>query len=332
VRLRTFLAIVFGAALAAGPATVAWSVTTARDSVVGIKDARETALVRRTIGPADPVAFVMPGDYRSPDFSQISRYGEQYVHTPYLGLVLLALGCAALARDGRRAWPWALAALLGALLACGPVLARFGAPVILARRLAVPLPWFLVEELPGLRGLTLLWRLAQLPALCLAVLAALAVRDRPRGAWAAIALVLLEVRGASPARGLPFHADATPSPVLAALRGAPEGAVMNFPVTGGMAVLWEQTVHRHPLAGSLNFPNNPAARKVWKVMLAHRGDPPDAFRAAVGEAARREGIRYLLVHLDPWARPDMHDDAVRAVKAAFPPLAEADGLRVYPLW
>ena len=80
---------------------------------------------------------------------------------------------------------------------------------------------------------------------------------------------------------------------------APEGAVMNFPVTGGMAVLWEQTVHGHPLAGSLNFPNNPAARRVWKVMLAHRGDPPEAFRAAVGEAARREGIRYLLVHLDP---------------------------------
>ena len=144
--------------------------------------------------------------------------------------------------------------------------------------------------------------------------------------------MLLEVRLLSPARGLPMHADATPSSVLAALAAAPEGAVMNFPVTGGMAVLWEQTVHGHPLAGSLNFPNNPAARKVWKVMLAHRGDPPDAFRAAVGEAARREGIRYLLVHLDPWARPDMHDDAVRAVKAAVEPLAEADGLRVYPLW
>ena len=331
-RVRLLLAMGLGLALAAGPATLAWTVTTARDSVVGIKDARETALVRRTIGPADPVAFVMPGDYRSPDFAQISRYGEQYVHTPYLGLVLLALGFAALWRDGRRAWPWVLAATIGALLACGPVLLRFGAPLILARRLAVPLPWFLIEEWPGLRGLTLLWRLAQLPALCLSVLAALALRDRPRGAWIALALVLAEVRWASPARGLPMHADATPSPVLAALAAAPGGAVMNFPVTGGMAVLWEQTVHGHPLAGSLNFPNNPAARKVWKVMLAHRGDPPEAFRAAVGEAARREGIRYLLVHLDPWARPDMHDDAVRAVKAAVEPIAEADGLRVYPLW
>jgi hypothetical protein len=330
------LALLVGLALAAGPATLAWTVTTARDSVVGIKDARETALVRRTIGPADPVAFLAPGDFRSPDFSQISRYGEQYVHTPYLGWTLLFLGGVALARRPRVSAPWIAAGLLGALLACGPVIVRFGAPLILARKLAVPMPWFLVEDLPGLRGLTLLWRLAQLPALALAVLAPLALPEQGRlsgkAGWGVIALVLLEVRALSPARSLPFHADATPSPVLHALAAAPSGAVMSFPVTGGMAVLWEQTVHGHPLAGSLNFPNNLASRRVWKSMLASRQETPERFRARVEEAARREGIRYLLVHLDPWARPDMHDDALRALKAAYPASATAEGLRLYTLW
>lgn len=328
------LALLIGVALSAGPAALAWRTTTAADSVVGIKNPHELAMVRRTIGPADPIAFVMPGDYRSPDFAQISRYGEQFVHTPYLGAVLLLLSGVALATraEVRGRGALATAGLIAAVLACGPVLVHDAGPVILARRLAVPLPWFLVEELPGLRGLTLLWRLGQLPALVVAVLAAVATLRMGRAGWLVLPAVLLEVRLASPARGLPAHADATPSVVLDVLAEAPEGAVMTYPVTGGMNFLWEQTVHGHPLASSLNFPNNPASRRVWKAMLAAQNVQPDAFRATVAEAARAEDIRYLLVHLDPWARPDLHDEAVRAVKAAYTPVAEADGLRLYSLW
>ena len=336
LRTRASLAaaLVLGLGLAAGPLLAAQHYSTVEGNVVGIKDTRELATVRRSIGPADPVAFVMPGDYRSPDFRDLSRYGEQYVHTPYLGL--LALGAAAWGLRRRTTWPLAAAGVLGAALACGPVLARFGAPVIFARHLAVPLPWFLVEDLPGFSGLSLLWRLGQLSALVVAVLAGVSLADaRLRGrpvALAALPLLLLETRLVSPARDLPFHADATPPAALETLAEAPPGGVMTFPVSGGQRVLWEQTVHGKPLAASLNFPNNRASMQVWKTMLAQEHAAPDLFVRAVGAAARKEKVRYLVVHHDPWARPDMHDAAVRAVKGAFPVYAGTHDVKVYQLW
>jgi hypothetical protein len=307
-------------------ATARWA--SEADSVVGIKSAKELATVRRTIGPADPVAFLMPGDYRSPDFRELSRYGEEYVHSPYLGWTLVVLALAGLRRpSGSGRW-WA-AGLIGAGLACGPVLARFGSPVVLDGNLAIPLPYLLLEPLPLFGSLSLLWRLAQLPAIALAVLA-----DRSAGRLGSplAAVALLETTLLSPmAGGLP-HADGVPSPPIVALATLPEGAVMNFPVVGGRGYLYEQTIHHHPLTGGLNFPNNAASRRVWKAILDADRDDAAAVAAAATEAARTTGVRYLVVHLDPMARPDLHDAAVRAIKAAFPPAAEGGGVRVYALW
>jgi hypothetical protein len=117
-----------------------------------------------------------------------------------------------------------------------------------------------------------------------------------------------------------------------ALAGEPDGAVMNFPVVGGRAYLYEQTVHHKVLTGGLNFPNNNASRRVWKEALANVDAAPAALAAAVTRAARAEGVRYLVVHQDPMARPDMHDTAVRALADAFAPIAEGDGMRVYRFW
>ncbi len=44
------------------------------------------------------------------------------------------------------------------------------------------------------------------------------------------------------------------------------------------------------------------------------------------------GIRYVVVHIDPMARPDMHDEAVRELSDVFPAASEADGVRVHQLW
>lgn len=322
------LAAAVALALAVPWGLAAREVTTAPDSVVGIKDPRQLATVRRTIGPADPVGFVHPGDYRSPDFRELARYGEDYRHVHYLGWALLL---AALAGGrGRDARAWWVAVGLGVILAMGPVLARFGAPVILPGRRGIPLPYLLLESLPGFRDLSLVYRLAWLAVVALAALAARASPDRLRRLLPV--LFLVETRLVSPAAALPDHADARPAAPLLALRDAPPGAVMNFPVTGGRAYLYEQAVHGQPLAATLNFPSSRAAREVWDAALDHLGDADSAFVAAVTAEARRQGVRYLVLHEDPLARPDQHDPAARRLAARFRTLAEGEGLRVVALW
>lgn len=331
VFLGLFGALTLGAALAAPVAWVARSLATAEDNVVGIKTDKEIATVRRTIGPADPVGFFMPGDFRSPDFRELSRYGEEYIHCHYLGWVTLLAAMAALRRRERTGAWWA-AALLGAVLACGPVLAQEGGPVILPGNLAVPLPWFVIERLPGFSSLSLLWRLSQLPVLALAVLAGRAAGGNRPIALGVAGLALVETLFVSPMAGQRETTDARLPAAIVGLAAEPDGALMNFPVAGGRAYLYEQTGHHKPLTGGLNFPNNGASRKVWRVALDHVRDTPAALAEAVTAKARNEGVRYLVVHVDPMARPDMHDTAVRALRDAYTPLAESPGIRVYKLW
>ena len=119
---------------------------------------------------------------------------------------------------------------------------------------------------------------------------------------------------------------------------------MNFPVVGGRAYLYEQTRHGKPLAGTLNFPNNAAARKVWKTMDNHLVDETsgefdaEAFRHAVQKTAKKEGVRYVVVHADEFARPDWHNSCSDALELAFEPLDDslvpesAEPVEVYPLW
>lgn len=323
-------ALALAAALVAPVAYAARAAASAEENVVGIKTDKEVATVRRTIGPADPLGYVMPGDYRSPDFRELSRYGEAYIHCHYLGAVLILAALASL-RGARGTGVWWAGALISAALACGPVLAQKGAPVILPGNLAIPLPYFAVETLPGFSSLSLVWRLAQPAVLALAVLAGRGAGGARFGPLVAAA-ILAESLFVSPMAGQRETTDATIAAPILALRTEPDGALMNFPVAGGRAYLYEQTVHQKPLTGGLNFPNNNASRRVWKEALEHANDAPDVLAAAVRAKAKQQGVRYLVVHIDPMARPDMHDTAVRALKAAFVPLAEADGVRVYRLW
>lgn len=314
----------------------AWAAT-APDNLVGIKDARELRSVRRTIGAADPEGFFHPGAWYSPDFRTISRYGEQYIHCSYLGWVGIGVGLwGLLSADRRRgSGPWWLALTVGLAFATGPVLVAGGEPVILPGRRAIPLPWLLVEGLPGFASLSLLWRLTQLGALGLAATAAMALRgSRPAAAIAVGLAALLETALISPMAGALRFTDGTPGPLLLALREAPEGAVMNFPLVGGRPYLFEQTVHGKPIAGTLNFPNNRASMQVWKAILdaKNKGMSSDDLRQHIAAAARKAGVRYLVVHVDPMARPDMHDAAVRLVKEAYTPIHDQGDMRLYALW
>jgi hypothetical protein len=341
-RLARAGALVAGLLLVAPYAAFVAEVAGRSDSLVGIKHARELALVRRTVGPADPVGWFMPGDYRSPDFRVISRYGEQFFHCHYLGWVVLVGALVGARRSGRASAPLALAGLLGFLLAMGPVVARHGQAVIVLGDRALPLPYLLLERLPGFSSLSLLYKLALAPALALALLAGVALGASPRRAAIAVLAILLELRLASPMAGPLETSPARVAGAITALAAQPEGAVMNFPVAGGRDYLFEQTVHGHPLCASLNFPNNRASKKVWVAMLGGASLEPEAFRARVGAAARAVGVRYLVDHSDPMARPDMHDTAIKAVRRSYTPLAEADAadarivgagrVRVFALW
>jgi hypothetical protein len=324
--------------LGAAPlAVLQHTATTASDNLVGIKDLAELALVRRMTGAADPLAFFMPGDFRSPDFRELSRYGEDFIHCPYLGWLLMAGAVLALLRPGsRRACAWLpLAGLLGAVLALGPVLVHEGQAVLLAGDRALPLPYLLLERIPGLSGLSLLFRLTMLPSLALALLAAKGFSGLGRrGAlWAGLAAVLVfaELRLLSPVAGLPVTSDATMAAPIEALAEAPQGAVMNFPVAGGRRYLYEQTAHRKPITGGLNFPSNAASRRVWREIIDQAGLDESRYRERVQAASCAEGVGYLVVHVDAMARPDMHDRGVKALHHTLPVLAETRALRVHRL-
>ncbi len=310
--------------------------STGAGSLVGIKDAAELALLRRTTGAADPLGFLMPGDFRSPDFRLISRYGEDFVHCTYLGWALLVGALLALRRSCARRHAWLLlAAASGLVLSMGPVLVRGGHALLLAGDRVVPLPYLLLESLPGFSGLSLVYRLAMLPALGVALLASEGFgRMRVRWAWiptVAAVLVFLEARMVAPVQGLPSHSSAELDRSLQLLRDAPGGAVMNFPVAGGRRYLYEQTAHEKPVTGGLNFPNNRASMRVWKIAVELAGSEPQRFVEGVVDAACAEGVGYLVVHRDPLARPDHHQRAVRALEERLPTLGGEGALRIIEL-
>lgn len=345
---RCMVPLLLGLALAAPAAVAFHGAATAESNLVGIKHAQELQGVRRTTGPADPVGYLRGGDFRSPDFRVLSRYGENFIHCTYLGWVLLfGAGLALFSRPrGRLGWVVAGGGLLLGALSLGPVLVAGGSPVIVGGDRAIPLPYFAVERLPGFSSLSLLYRLAVGPALAAALLAAVGygrlTARAPVWRWLPAAVVfalLTEKHVVSPLTTLPAAVDATPAPALDVLAQAPPGAVLNFPVVGGRAYLYEQTTHGKPLAGTLNFPNNRAGQRVWKAWLRHTAEAPEDFARRASSAAKARGVRYLVVHDDALARPDQHDAAVAAVEAAFSPLSvpEADAersgpVRVYQLW
>ena len=331
-RARRLLAAgALAAAMAAPLALVSRAAATHPENLVGIKTDRELSLVRRSTGVADPRGWFVPGDWRSPDFRRLSAYGEDFVHCHYLGWVLLIAAGAGWRRGPRRIrLALALEGAAGAAASMGPVVVLDGRPLILDHRLAIPLPWFALERLPGLSSLSLLFRLAAAPALAAAVLAGGAATT-PRRAAGLAALFLIEVRLISPVSGLPEHQPAALPAPLFELAAAPEGAVMNAPVVGGRPYLYEQVAHRKPIAGDLNFASNPAAEAIWRALARTptRGEPLARGIAAV---ARRAGVRYLIVHDAPRRRPDPRDEGLSRLREALEPLGAGDGVEVYRLW
>ena len=296
-------------------------VASSEQSLVPPITAAQAADIRRSLGAADPVAYFMPGPYRSPDLQALTEYGDRRIQVPYLGWSLMGLGLLGLRRRGRGTGFLWLAGVTGVVLSLGPVVVRHGEPLLLAGRKVLPLPYFLVESLPGLDSLTMLYRLAQAPALALALLAAAAVSGRRVHLIAvAVGLIVLEGRWAAPTAGLPASTPVGADAAIQTLASAPEGAVMTFPVVRGRAYAYEQVHHQKPLAGSLSHPTGPAAEQLWSQVLEHAQRDPTWIRTKISTAAKRLGIRYVLIHVDPDAQPDRYTIAIDVLERAYLPM------------
>ncbi len=313
-RLLPVLAI--GLALTTPVAVAVRSVADAPDGLVDIKNDADVARIRRTLGAADPRIFIRPGAFRSPDFAHLEGNPSDRVHTAYLGMALLLLA----ACHGRRRALWA-AFFGGLILAMGPVLVLDGFPAAVAGR-ALPLPYALLERLPGFDALSLLYRLATVSALTLALLA-----DRARPAWALA--VLAEIALLSPARDLP-HVSPVPDPgALAVLASLPPGFVVNLPVLAGRNFLYEQTLHEKAVAGSLNSGANRAGLQVLAAGRHLRTATID--KPAFVDTAREAGVRYVVFHKN-MLMAESFVTAWTGIRQNFTPLAEDPRIAVYQLW
>ncbi len=288
----------------------------AADGLVDIKSAETLARLRRTVGAADPRVFVMPGDFRAPDFSHLEQNASDLVHTAYLGFVLL--GLAAWKGRSRALWLTTVASLV---LAMGPVLVINGGPVPWHMH-ALPLPYAALERLPGFDGLSLLYRIATVAPLALGLLA-----DRAPG-WLG-AFIVAESLLISPARHLPEVSDASAPAPLVTLRDAPDGAVVSLPAGYARTRLFEQSVHGHPLTASLNSGMNAAGLRVLAdLRKVARNELPweDAVTRATGL-----GVRYVVVHPHVAIEATFRT-SVRALKDHATLLAEDDERKVWALY
>ena len=313
---RLLPALVLGLALTAPLAIGVRSIAEAEDGLVDIKNPSELARIRRTLGAADPRVFVYPGEFRSPDLKHLEANPSDRIHTAYLGFALVLLAI----RHGRRR-PYWLATVGLIVLAMGPVVVIGGLPANI-RGHALPLPYSILELLPGFSSLSLLYRLATVPALLLAVLA-----DRARGRWAL--LVLGEVLLVSPMRGLPDVSPVErPAPIVA-LRDRPEGIVVNLPVLAGRNFLFEQTIHEKPVAGSLNSGmNRPGLRLLAAARKVRAGE---LTTAELTNVAKREGVRYVVFHKNT-LMAETFVASWTGIRRNFEALGEDEDVAVYELW
>lgn len=339
---RGLPALALAATVCAPFALWTWSLAQAPDGLVQIKADADLHRLRRTLGPADPRVFLTPGSFRSPDFATLEGRPGDYANVAYLGWVLLL--AAVLPRWTRRGRIEASTAtgrsrgaepalwmtlLLGVLAALGPVLVVDGLPLDIGGR-ALPLPYRLVENLPGFAGLSLLWRLALAPTLALALLADRAASRLPTRVYATVlVMVLLEVHLLSPARGLPAVSPVPRSEALEALAEAPPGAVLNLPVAADRAYLYEQVLHGKPLAASLNSgATRPALELLAELRRQREGN---ITQQEFTSNAQRRGIRYVVIHRNQLVA-ETFIPAINALRQQGEQLHRDDLVEIHALW
>ena len=180
------LGVVLSGALAAGTGLI----HRADDNIVEIKSSEMVRFTTRSTGSAD-LTYILPGEHRSPT-SKMSANNERYAcPLPRRGRVGVGHLGWSLRRRHTGFLLWGGASCL--VLSLGPVLMNSARPVLIMGDLGVPLPFFLLESLPGFDALSLPWKFALGPTIGLSVLAGLALDQRGRRVTlAALALMALD--------------------------------------------------------------------------------------------------------------------------------------------
>ncbi len=293
-------------------------------NIVRIKGNAEMESVRRTIGAADPLTYIVPWQYNSPDFMEVSRFGEQFVHSAYIGWVML-LSLIRFRKHIEQRWLLG-GAFVGMLLSMGPVLVWNSEPVIVAGRVGIPLPYFLLESLPFFEHLSLLYRLSWVPIVCLIAISMDAL-ERGASRYVQRGIVLLALTEAlfiSPVRHLPDCAQTGFTDALDVLIDAPSGAVAMYPLAGGRPGLLGQKIHGKPVVGTLNFPANGASLSVLEAMRKNESATDEEFVEQVRTVAKKRGVRYWIIGSDPDLMPDAFYKGVKRSMKVFPVLGEKD--------
>ena len=306
----------------------------APDAVDAVQSVDQIRALTRSHGAADPLTYVAVGDYRSPDYRVVSSMTYRVIHGHYLGWVLIALaGWSFVRRRRNTAFLW-LGSAFCCLLSLGPVLVTAGKPVLLADTLAIPLPFYLLESLRGFDRLTDPWMISGGVAIGLSLLAGLAVDQRgSRVALAALIAVALDACWVSPTSELRKSIHGQTEPALQELATAAPGAVVNYPLESGRAYLYEQTLHGKPVAGTMRQAANEHAMQLLRRIRSESEADPDSFHRAVSSTAERLGIRYLVIHTDPDAEPDVYSKAIMELERVFDTPDWGEGqVRVVPLW
>ncbi len=275
--------------------------------------------IRASFGAADLLDFVWP--VAEADLATLgpAERGQGYLHTVYLGGVLLLGAMWAITRGSRAARLLGVAGGLCALLALGPVLQLGGGQVL------GWMPYALLESLPGFGGLSLLWRLSAGAALAAALLAAVASRGHKVAVVVGVGLVLAEVSLISPISNGIARSDVQPSPALSTLMDAPAGAVLTLPAFRHHPDLWRQTQHDQPTTGTINQRRSPAAQ-AW--LKSARSESLSTLQTT----AETQGIRYLVIHKGTTLRQNPNRDVVQIIAAGLTPLAEDGTYTIYSLW
>ena len=313
---RLWPALALGVLLVAPAAYAFRAVSTASDGLIDIKGLDDLARIRRTIGALDVRVPWVPGNFRAPNFARLAQNASDLVHTAYIGYGLLALAL----WKGRNRALW-IATICALVLAHGPSIVLDGRPLAIAGR-ALPLPYAIVEQVPGFGSLSLLFRLATLVPLGLGLLA-----DRAHPMFALV--IVLETRLFGPAATLPQVSPAKIAAPYAALALAEPGAVITLPAGYTRTRLFEQAQHGKPLVGSINSGVNATGLAVLADLRAcERENLP--FGDAVARAKER-GVRYVIVHPKE-ALETTFSPAVRILRTHATVLADDGAVRVYRLY
>ena len=281
---------------------------------------------------ADPISFVVPGSRQSWWGATAERVGarvlapvsERILFLGYLPLVLAGVG---IWRDRRRAGIWLGLAVIAFVLALGPTLQFLGRPVLLGGN-EVPLPFRILQEVPGIGLVRVPARYGLLVTLCLAVLAGIGLagweptwgKARNAGNLGVIAVVVAALLAEQITVPVPLVTPSAPAFYEQLGRSNEAGAVMEWPFCKQCAATnYYQTVHHHPVIGGyiarrLGYPirNLPP-----QIEIA----PPaaDIFARAesteVGRwALRYSGVRWIVVYRDD---PDLNEETTAQLLARY---------------